>query len=674
MLKECFEEIKQSIYESPIHTSSRKVSLIAKLFEDVTNNKEILYNVGKNIKSGKIVENKFFKYLKAIFFECGIDTMIKFAKISSNYYEQLSEDPVNIKEFCKELDSVKTGSRFSKFIEIDNGDVIAFNNISKNTWDKKGAGKEFKLKSEDVTDILEYFASLGYLLNYTNQLPFFPELEKTSMIENSQGLWDTLLEKIKQNDDKLNSYKLITLFNKFDTDEKRSEVLYYVKELLMYINDNSRYDSNILVEDMSKLKGYNIKILHSEIGDFYKWQTSFLDKSSSAKNNTADVALIFSKNGINLENGFFKSGAPELVEGTYGTYKTIDEKGNEYFFMQVSLKKGKKEARIGKITTDVRNDIGNGILDSLNVENHSNKLDEGILDTAKGFFKKSIEFSKKVISNIKSFFSNISNFIKSLLNIKSAEKEISKNVSNYFKKVGINEAKFSIKQIVDNKETKKIIKLGNTIIDNFLNNYASFSKYLGYNDKMVYDLKTFKNILNNLEDYKKIESPYNTPFSEAEFAQIVVNVFVLDYLYKFLTKFNEKSEIEIANSLKKYEKNSKMGNTENNLFIDYLVDKKVELLDIGQYMFSGEDEVGKKIKEIVENYKLLYFEIKMTSSIDKSFKHTNKYLVINTYFIKDIQDVPTFYHIQWNKNGNTFRVEYNSEKTYKQVENIMSKD
>jgi len=234
---------------------------------------------------------------------------------------------------------------------------------------------------------------------------------------------------------------------------------YNNEELQIDLKKFSNTDKETIDEAEKLLKGGNKSpfkkpdsFIHKNIKDYYRALEKYENIKKAVKDNTSDVVFIYGGSPKDLFNNL-KSNIPNQFDKETGLITL----GNISFF-QVSLKKGADKARLGRITTLIRQtyDINEGLLDRIK--------NVGTL----GF---------KAFSFIKSKVQKFLTILTETFATKKLELELEKFTKKYLKKH---------KFLVENNETENIVNSIN-------NSFAEISRVKGIKTKIIQtDLKECK--------------------------------------------------------------------------------------------------------------------------------------------------------------------------------------
>jgi hypothetical protein len=248
----------------------------------------------------------------------------------------------------------------------------------------------------------------------------------------------------------------------------------------------------------------NANFIHNNIKSYYKVENDIMGTNTKSKDNTADVIIM----SASSHTKFLSEMAKGEIE--------IDEVGGsikfgQYTAYQVSLKKSKDGAQIGKIGGYLRS-----ILDVEGASDAAKEMaNEGIVSNIKSFIKGTWEklknkfdvISKKIISGIKSFF-NVGVTRKDLEEIAKMVEfkgNISENSVSYFNNYLTEEMNQETKDLLD-----AIINKKDKILKNINKN---FNTCVGLSNKLGNVKSHYKQISNiskiDRQDALKLVSNYS---------------------------------------------------------------------------------------------------------------------------------------------------------------------
>lgn len=289
--------------------------------------------------------------------------------------------------------------------------------------------------------------------------------------------------------DNINKLKKLAGSGNYDWNKKGVSLINNIEE-----NDNMKNDFINIVKGMNifmqnvgyKIVGNKPHFIHNQINKYYKKEIKVMGAIEGSKSNTSDA--IISSHSVEetfkaLDTGKIKVVNDHIVLN--GKVKII----------QVSLKKGKKEAQIGKITKMISH-LGYGSDIKKATSQFSENINEGILDSIKRTSFK----TWKLLSNA------LNSFIKSITDkwtkILTSKKEPLQYVSKLMKDLEI--AGLTEKSITN--ETEKIV---NKIAKNPYILIKTINDYINKLDGYCKDNPIIYNDFSLIKPYKSISNDIN---------------------------------------------------------------------------------------------------------------------------------------------------------------------
>lgn len=277
-----------------------------------------------------------------------------------------------------------------------------------------------------------------------------------------------------------------------DTAKYKSSEMMFDPSIFNDSNDFTKAEIESILRDTTKLSSPK-SFIHKNIKQYYNALSEYEKDVKQLKTNTSDVVLIYSNHQPSDVIKALKSNYSYKEDDTGEGMITLVSSGESIQFKQVSLKAGKEGARLGRITSIMKNMTD--MNESTDFGLPTITLNEGF----RGFLNKAINLGKMSISKFNQVRKSVFEFLSRLVAIfkpSAFKRTLDKETSIYLRKNkdvkayldgALNESPERIKltEGVLNRINKKI-----DILESVVNTGSDSTKLITLHTKLASNIKT----------------------------------------------------------------------------------------------------------------------------------------------------------------------------------------